>query len=501
MAYIGKSPTGSGVRQRYTFTATGGETSLSGTDDNAKTLQFSDGEYVDVYLNGVLLVQGTDYGVGTANTIDSLTALVANDVVEIITYDIYNIADANRKLTRFRYYKTAVGAETSISGTDDNGATITFPANAEIEVRLNGISLVQGVDFNTNTANTVGGLDALTAGQMVEIIYYKNYVLADTVSKAAGGTFGSSVGITGDLTVDTDTLHVDSTNDRVGIGTTSPSRKLSVDKGTGAGYIAEFKGTNTLSVFDSATDGIGIGSGAGDNLTLYAGDNFSSGITVDTSGNLGIGTTSPQRNIHVHEGDSTESSIKFTNSTTGSATGDGFTVGLNSDENGVLFLHENKDILFATNATERLRILSSGGITFNGDTATANALDDYEEGTWTPATTTSTSVTMGTNLGATYTKIGRMVNVQAYFAWSNTQNNNSNTFFISGLPFTVGHHYGTFTLGYVGSANMNDAVGVFNINSTQMYFHQNDGTSTALSNSDITSRAFTNFILNGTYYI
>jgi len=84
MPYIGKSPTGSGVRQRYHFTATGGETSLSGADDNSKTLKFTDGEYVDVYLNGILLVQGTDYGVGTANTISSLAALSSGDIVEVV---------------------------------------------------------------------------------------------------------------------------------------------------------------------------------------------------------------------------------------------------------------------------------------------------------------------------------------------------------------------------------------------------------------------------------
>ena len=38
----------------------------------------------------------------------------------------------------------------------------------------------------------------------------------------------------------------------------------------------------------------------------------------------------------------------------------------------------------ASSPTERMRILSGGGVTFNGDTAQANALDDYEEGTWTP---------------------------------------------------------------------------------------------------------------------
>jgi len=207
MSYIGKSPSGSGVRTRYYFTqASGGGTSISGTDDNGKTLTYTDGEYVDVYLNGVSLVHGTDYGTGTANTISSLAALASGDVVEVVVYDIFNVAKINNEAVRKRYYKTASGSETSISGADDSGATITFPANAEIEVKLNGVALVQGTDYNTTSANTVGGLSALSAGQVVEVVVYERFVLGDTVSKADGGTFGKPLGIDGDgatvLTID-----------------------------------------------------------------------------------------------------------------------------------------------------------------------------------------------------------------------------------------------------------------------------------------------------------
>lgn len=202
MAYIGKSPTGSGVRQRYVYTATGGETSLSGADDNSKTLKFTDGEYVDVHLNGVLLVQGTDYGVGTANTISSLAALAANDVVEITVYDVYNVAKINSEAMRNRWYFTATGGETAITTSEVAG--LSFNANAEIEVRLNGVSLQQGTDFNTTTANQVGGLAALTSGQVVEIIHYADFQLADTVSKAAGGTFTGDVTFSNDVTVSND---------------------------------------------------------------------------------------------------------------------------------------------------------------------------------------------------------------------------------------------------------------------------------------------------------
>jgi hypothetical protein len=284
MAYIGKSPTGSGVRTRYYYTATGGETSLSGADDNGKTLTFSDGEYMDVYLNGVLLVHGTDYGTGTANTISSLAALAGGDIAEVIVYDVYNIADVNRKALRTRYYKTAAGGETSISGTDDSGATITFAANAQIEVKLNGVSLVQGTDYNTTSANTVGGLAALTAGQVVEIVKYERFVLGDTVSKADGGTFSGSVGfsggINGDVAFDTNTLYVDSANNRVGVGTSSPASAAHISSSAYPQIEIDDKASRNYAMgVTSSTFRIRDVTGTADRLT------------IDTSGNVLVGTT------------------------------------------------------------------------------------------------------------------------------------------------------------------------------------------------------------------
>ena len=92
MAYIGKSPSGTGVRSRFFYTqSTAGATSISGNDDDNRTLTFSDAEYVDVYLNGSLLAKG-DY-TAASNTISGLAALASGDIVEVVVYDIFSVAD------------------------------------------------------------------------------------------------------------------------------------------------------------------------------------------------------------------------------------------------------------------------------------------------------------------------------------------------------------------------------------------------------------------------
>ena len=93
MPYIGRSTDGFGVRNRFFFTASAGDTSVSGNDANGRTLQFDDGLYADVYLNGVLLDPNVDYNTSTANTVAGLSALSANDRLEIITYDTFTVGD------------------------------------------------------------------------------------------------------------------------------------------------------------------------------------------------------------------------------------------------------------------------------------------------------------------------------------------------------------------------------------------------------------------------
>ena len=77
---------------RYRYTAAGGETSESGPDDNGLTLSYIVGKE-QVYLNGVLLVRTTDYNATNGTSITGLAALTAGDILEIITFTAFDLAN------------------------------------------------------------------------------------------------------------------------------------------------------------------------------------------------------------------------------------------------------------------------------------------------------------------------------------------------------------------------------------------------------------------------
>jgi hypothetical protein len=90
MPYLGKSPS-QGVRTRFQFTPNAGTTAINGVDANNLTLSFTDGNYVDVYLNGVMLKAGVDYNTTTANQVTLSSGTVASDVVDIVVYDTFSL--------------------------------------------------------------------------------------------------------------------------------------------------------------------------------------------------------------------------------------------------------------------------------------------------------------------------------------------------------------------------------------------------------------------------
>ena len=83
------------------------------------------------------------------------------------------------------------------------------------------------------------------------------------------------------------------------------------------------------------------------------------------------------------------------------------------------------------------KITSTAGVTFGSDTAAANVLDDYEEGTFTPSVTFSTSApSAGATTGfGTYQKVGNMVNCHLKVSNFNSSGA-SGDIQITGMPFT-----------------------------------------------------------------
>jgi len=93
MPYIGKSPS-AGVRQRYQYTATAGQTTFSGTDTANLTLTYTDNNFVDVFQNGVLLKGGTtDYTATSGTSVVLTTGASVSDVIEIIVYDVFSVGN------------------------------------------------------------------------------------------------------------------------------------------------------------------------------------------------------------------------------------------------------------------------------------------------------------------------------------------------------------------------------------------------------------------------
>jgi len=173
-------------------------------------------------------------------------------------------------------------------------------------------------------------------------------------------------------------------------------------------------------------------------------------ITIASDEKVGIGETNPQfQMLTVKSSSATGNNLRLT---TGSELAT-FTV----DDSGDL-------VILAHGADERIKFLNgvgsgtsiaafdSHGLKFGSDTAAANALDDYEEGTWTPTVGTGT-ITVVSNT-AEYTKIGDMVFAQARI--TNFSSTSTNQIILGGLPYSVGtaqSHIGTAWGNFGGGAN------------------------------------------------
>ena len=83
-----------GTSQRFKYTASGSQTTFTGTDDNGNTLAYDAG-FIDVYLNGVKLVNGTDVTVTSGTSVVLASGATANDIIDIVAYGTFDVASIN----------------------------------------------------------------------------------------------------------------------------------------------------------------------------------------------------------------------------------------------------------------------------------------------------------------------------------------------------------------------------------------------------------------------
>ena len=192
------------------------------------------------------------------------------------------------------------------------------------------------------------------------------------VARDASGDFSAGTVTADGLTVDTDTLYVDATNNRVGIGTSSPSRALSVN--SSQQYVASFTrtaGTAYVSLNDSATTNeayVGVGA-IGDAFSIRAGNGER--LRIDSSGNVGIANTVASTintangvgNLVVGSGSGSEGITIYTGTTGigGLAFADGTTT-TDTYRGYLKYAHSDDEMSLWTAATQRLTIDSSGNV-------------------------------------------------------------------------------------------------------------------------------------------
>ena len=236
-----------------------------------------------------------------------------------------------------------------------------------------------------------GGAGTDMSDLAVKIAYENNadtnaFTDAEKVSLAAAAPLESPT-FTGAATFDTTTLAIDSVNRRVGIGIVAPETVLHI------------KGPLTVSHPTPVTGTC--------KLTCNIEDNSQVSLAYDDEGAVVFGTSS-------------EPTTQAT-----------FAERMRLDSNGYLRL-------------------AGSGIQFNGDSAEANALNDYEEGYWVPTLSNGGTRTVQS---ARYTKIGRQVTVTCYLSGITPTADDANLL-IGGLPFTCGLAYAAAAIGYTGTSTL-----------------------------------------------
>jgi len=103
-----------GTSARFKYTASAGQTTFTGADDNGNTLAY-DASFIDCYLNGVKLINGTEITVTSGTSVVLASGATANDILDLVAFGTFNVA--------------AIAASSITSGTLSDSRLPTTMAN------------------------------------------------------------------------------------------------------------------------------------------------------------------------------------------------------------------------------------------------------------------------------------------------------------------------------------------------------------------------------------
>jgi len=503
------------------FTGAEGEVSVNTTNDSLHVHDGSTAGGFELARADLDNVSDTDLNAAlNGNTIGSLTLTSASitnltlggtavtstaaelNILDGVTSDAteLNLVDGSSAGTIVNSAAVIYGAAGEVNATtlQIGGVSITSTP-AEINL-LDGVTATTAelniLDGVTATATEINLLDGVTA-TTAELNYVDGVISAiqdqlDSKAPTANPTFTGTLAaatLTADsLTVDTDTLYVDATNNRVGIGSSSPGVTLDVN-GESTTQLrltaSDSLGASIVNFGDQANVAVGriIYSHVNDSFSFKT-NNVNNRLVIDSSGNVLVNRTSvfttAKMEIQSDAGDAstlalnsidTDGSIlEFhkAGSTVGSIGTAGSQIYIGTGDTG-LFFNSSTNQIYPLNtstqanedgtqdlgrSTARFKDIYLSGGAYLGGTGSANYLDDYEEGTWTPSLRRNdgTIDATATIAHSTYVKIGRLVTIKTFISSISAGSSDGTSYWrVNGIPFG-GVQYSAFDFGYNSSA-------------------------------------------------